>query len=169
MRRSFLALALFVVGCGSRTLADGFDIDTTTDGASTDTGTTTTDGAVNVDGSTPVEPSDGGTVEPERTISCGMDKCSAATEDCCISGGAGAACRPRGSCTRGVALSCSSTASCATGQVCCFRASGMGGAATCTTTCSGGRETFRLCETDSECNAGTTCRGVGFGSLRSCR
>ncbi len=171
--RSWLVLfAVMSVGCGSRTIGDGFDIDTRVveDGAVVDTGSSSTDGAVSSD-STPVDPgTDGGTVEPSATIRCGADTCVASSEDCCVSGGGGggsADCRPKGTCGRGLALSCSSPASCG-GQACCLVVRDGGGTATCQPTCAGGRETQRLCETDADCTMGRRCRNAMFAGLRVC-
>ena len=158
--RILLVTALLMIGCGSRTIDDGYLDDWRADGGETDSAVVVTDTAsINVDTAT---------VEPSRTIRCGSAECNAATQDCCLGPGGGT-CAGRGACMRGASLSCSSAASCPSGNVCCFRFSGMSGKSTCDSTCSG-RGSFQLCDSDSECSGGTRCRdGMLVPGVKTCR
>jgi hypothetical protein len=104
---------------------------------------------------------DGGPVE--GGIVCGPTTCNAATEICCAGFGT-FSCTSPGLCV-GTPLSCSSAASCKTGNVCCFNG-GFGGtaSATCAPFCPG----IQLCAVDAECRPPQTCRPV-FGGYRICR
>ena len=122
-----------------------------TDGTTSDGGMTTTDGSTG-----------GG------KIACGMDACTPATQDCCVSGGMGGAsstCVPNGTCMGGATLKCTDPSACAAGQVCCARFTGGMSGATCSTTCMGG---FRLCTSDAHCNKGEIC-SMGLGGTKYCR
>lgn len=160
--RLLLSIALLTVsglcGCGSRTIDDGYLDDWRADGGEADS-------AVVTDTTSVV---DTGTVEPSRTIRCGMSECNAASEDCCLGGG-GSSCQARGTCMRGASLSCSSAASCSGGQVCCFKFTGMSGKSQCDASCEG-RGSFQLCETDGECPVGNSCReSMIVRGVRVCR
>jgi hypothetical protein len=159
--RSLLMLALSVtVGCGSRTIGDGFDIDTNIpeDGAVTDTGSV---------GTTDSIPPGVDTGVSSSSIRCGMmASCTSPAEDCCLSLGGAAECRPRGTCGRGAALSCSSPANCG-GQVCCLSFRDGGARATCQPMCGGRDQT--LCETDADCTMGRRCRTSMIGGVRVCQ
>jgi hypothetical protein len=100
---------------------------------------------------------------PEGGILCGTTYCSSATEECCANI-TGLQCVAKGTCTGGT-LSCSSSASCGTGQVCCF--GGLGGGsptASCQFFCVG----IILCATDAECSGSQRCQPA-FGGYRTCR
>lgn len=152
--RSVLVLAFMAAGCGSRTIGDGFDIDTTipADGA-VDTASGGDSIGPNVD------------TGPSAIIRCGMDSCAAAIEDCCVSM-AGSECRPKGTCGRGATLSCSGSSSCG-GQACCLSFRDGGAFATCQPMCAGRDQ--RLCDTDADCTMGRRCRDSMFGGFRVCR
>jgi hypothetical protein len=152
--------ALFVVvltlGCGTRTIDDGYLDEWRDGGVLPDDTSPASDTATTID------------TAPVANITCGMTTCDASSQDCCVTM-AGAKCAARGTCSGfGAALSCSSPKSCPAGNVCCFRASGTGGAAKCESSCMGGRTTFPLCETDADCTGGTRCQSL-FGGLRGCR
>lgn len=152
---SGLLCAVFAVGCGSRTIDDGYLDDWRTDA-----------GALPVDsGATDAVVVDTATVEPPDGVRCGSTECTAGSEECCLTMG-GASCVAIGAC-RGASLTCSSTASCSAGKVCCFRVGGAGGRAACEGECNG-RGAFRLCESDAECMMGQRCRDLP-GGVRGCR
>lgn len=162
-------LACVALGCGGRTSTDDyFNAATAGDDAAVGAPDTAPgDAPVGLDAEPPVVP-DSGTVTPEPPIACGMTSCDPASQECCIRrapGGTSQSCVPRGSCERGVALSCSAS-SCASGQVCCLRVRMDGAAATCTPMCSG-RGAFRLCTSDAECPMGQRCRATELG-VRAC-
>ena len=97
-------------------------------------------------------------------ILCGASSCDPAVQDCCASFGT-FTCVDKGKCTTGAPLSCSSSASCKAGDVCCF-SGGFGGApsATCQPICF----TIQLCQSSAECLGGRRCRPV-FGGYKVCR
>jgi hypothetical protein len=166
MRSLLVLTSLLAMACGSRTIGDGFDIDTNIP----EDGAVTTDTAT-IPGSDAIVPgTDGGTVEPSPTIRCGMSTCVATSQECCVTAAAGggtAVCQAREAPCRGVALSCTSPAGCG-GQTCCLVFMDGGGTATCQPTCMGGRGTQALCETDADCTGGRRCRNAMFGGLRVC-
>ena len=129
-------------------------------------------------------------VVTKTTIACGASTCSAPAQECCVtastggssgasgsssgggssgSPGVGETCVAKGKCNGDLALSCSSSASCTGGQLCCVDTNGGVGAttATCEATCptTGGRP-IQLCATDAECKAGT-CKASQYG-LKIC-
>ena len=91
-------------------------------------------------------------------------------------GGAAEKCVAKGKC-QGLALTCTSAASCTNGDVCCLSFGGGGGTsgATCKKTCGGGGGGggggVQLCGSDSECPQGDTCESGGqiAGGLKTCR
>jgi hypothetical protein len=104
------------------------------------------------------------TVEP-TSPTCGAMKC-ATGEVCCVApadktdAGLIGACGAASSCT-GYALSCSITADCPSGQVCCGDLGGTPATATCQTSCSSTDD--QLCGTVAECPSGDACRGYPYG------
>ncbi|MEO6420110.1 MAG: hypothetical protein ABIP39_11910, partial [Polyangiaceae bacterium] len=128
--------------------------------------------AVILDASTPPTPMTG--------ITCGMTSCDSATQECCLTvmggGGpmAGGTCTAKGACMGGLALTCSSSASCAMGDVCCVNFTQTGGTATCQPSCmgggggGGGGGGIQLCATDAECPMGEAC-SMGPGGFKACR
>ncbi len=180
-----LAFACFLAGCGARTVLDSSGGEATTEvdsGISPDGGSIAQDdGVISIDGGevdagseagvTEVEPVD--VAPPPPRIPCGTTSCDPTTEECCLSpgpGGGSAACKARGTCSGGVAITCSSSASCKPGEVCCLSGGPGGGTATCTTTCGGGPGpggSVILCATDAECRAGERCRPTPLG-FRAC-
>ncbi|GAC1539762.1 MAG: hypothetical protein NVS3B10_04490 [Polyangiales bacterium] len=105
-------------------------------------------------------PIDGG---GEAGITCGGGvSCDPATQDCCASpGGGGLACVAKGTCG-GIPITCSSAASCPSGDVCCFNFGG--GGATCAPSCGG----IQLCAVDAECRPPLRCQPLIAG-FRVCR
>jgi hypothetical protein len=110
-------------------------------------------------------------------IACGkVLTCDSKTQDCCLD--APAVCAAKGTCTGG-SLSCSDTASCASG-VCCVMTvradagaadGGDGGGATVSATCEAAckKGELQLCATTADCKvAGDECRR-GPGGLLGCR
>ena len=99
----------------------------------------------------------------ETGILCGgLAACDPGAQDCCVSPSSGSfACVPKGTCG-GIPISCSSAASCPTGDVCCFGFGG--GGATCTTSCGG----IQLCALDAECAPLLRCRPAIAG-FRVCQ
>jgi hypothetical protein len=192
-RRSLFALVLVtVMACGGSVSPSGDEGDTGggtddssgpgLDGTTSDTGGTTTDGgakdgtigsdAIGVDGITPGDavppPADG--PAPGR-ISCGPGvTCDAASQECCVAfgGGGGSKCIAKGGACSGAALSCSSAASCPSGDVCCAGRDPSGAiTSTCEPTkCSGTEQ--QICATDAECGPGGRCRDA-IGGFRTCR
>jgi hypothetical protein len=106
---------------------------------------------------------DAATVQP---IACGAATCNAATEECCLGlgGGAASTCAPIGGCTGGVPLSCSGSASCTAGDVCCLTLGAQGPTATCQPTCNAGVvPSIRLCGSNADCATGERCRPTAIG------
>jgi hypothetical protein len=103
---------------------------------------------------------------PPPVITCGATSCSPTSQECCFTGGGGASCVPQGKC-QGIAIQCSSAASCTGGEVCCA-AGGNGGSptATCAPACTGGPQ---LCASDDECQNGGACRPLGKSGVAICR
>ncbi|MEO7093752.1 MAG: hypothetical protein ABI175_10915 [Polyangiales bacterium] len=99
----------------------------------------------------------------EGGITCGPTTCNAATEICCAGFGT-FSCTAPGACG-GTPLSCSSAASCKSGNVCCFNGGGGAASATCQPFCFGG---VQLCAGDAECRPPQICRPV-FGGFNVCR
>jgi hypothetical protein len=58
----------------------------------------------------------------------------------------------------GLSLTCTGTANCSGGEVCC--GSLIGGGATCEPSCNGG---YQLCQSDSDCPSGDSCKRTLFG------
>jgi hypothetical protein len=137
------------------TAPDVIEIDTTPDVIEFDSGI-----EVGFDTGIDGGPIDGG-------IHCGPTgvDCDPATQECCAMFGGSFSCVAKGTCG-GFPLSCSSAASCPTGDVCCLEFGGGGtGSASCTPGfCPG----IQLCATSAECPTGTRCRRL-FGGYRSCR
>ena len=115
-------------------------------------------------------PQDGGILPvdagpPSTSIACGTTTCDSTTQDCCVSfqRGAGTSCVAHGTCS-GIPLTCTGSANCSGGDVCC--ASLGGGGASCQPTCAGTGGfggSFQLCNSDSDCPSGDHCRMSPFG------
>jgi hypothetical protein len=131
---------------------------------------------------------------PTKTapIACGSTSCDGATQDCCITVGGGggggsstaggpgggapssAVCTPKGKCDGDIALSCSSTASCASGQVCCANLNADAPTAVCQASCGGGGGggggggVQQLCASDKDCPMGRRCQDTEAG-FKFCR
>jgi hypothetical protein len=138
-------------GTGDRDLgADPTDADTDTDlGSTEDMGED--DGGSDVDAG----PDDAGS--SAGTIECMGSTCEAATEECCITGGAGGAmamCIPAGDTCTGGTATCDGPEDCGGGEVCCATREGLGGvSAACTTdACGGGFTSFELCHDAADCS-----------------
>jgi hypothetical protein len=124
-------------------------------------------------------PDTGGSSGGGGPIACGkVPTCDSKTQDCCLD--APAVCAAKGTCT-GSVLSCSDTASCTTGSVCCAAVvkddagadAGDGGGAgstinaACASSCTKGE--LQLCATTADCVVpGDVCR-KGAGGLLGCR
>jgi hypothetical protein len=76
-----------------------------------------------------------------------MQTCDVATEECCLTT-IGASCVSTGACN-GAALSCTDSANCTSGEVCCAELRGGPPKATCAATCGGGGVV--LCNTSADC------------------
>ena len=118
-----------------------------------------------------------------KPITCGAIACDGATQECCITVGGGpgggggggsttsaggppsdpttATCTPKGKCGGDIALSCSSAASCAGGEVCCADLNADAPAATCQPKCPRGNS--QLCTSDKDCTKGRTCQDTQAG------
>jgi hypothetical protein len=92
-----------------------------------------------------------------------METCNGATQECCV-GFSGAKCVAKGGCGGGSTFTCSDSASCPSGQVCCASRTGMSGGASCKPTCDMG---LVLCATDAECKDGQRCN-TGLGGFKYC-
>jgi hypothetical protein len=172
-----VAFASAIAACdaGDDTVAPNYRTDSGGGGGSDDV-TTTTDG-------TPTQPLPDTGATPDTTppgprILCGQQlTCTPGSEDCCL-GGAGATCKPTGTCP-GSSLACSGAASCNSGETCCGTTSLFDGGladggnatkivATCTSgaTCAAGK--VQLCDQSTECTGGLECRRSS-GGARECR
>jgi hypothetical protein len=142
-------------------------------------------------GSAPASPGGGPSSGPgaspgattTKPITCGAVSCDGATQECCITVGGGpggpggggstssaggppsdptvATCTPKGKCGGDIALSCSSAASCVSGQVCCVDLSADAPAAMCQASCPRGNA--QLCTSDKDCTRGRTCQDTQAG------
>lgn len=103
------------------------------------------------------------------TIVCGGDVCDLTSEECCVPFGAEGSCVPAGTCENAASFSCSSSAQCDEGEVCCFSGGGGPGtdpSAECAPQCGGGGPNgggLQLCETEAECEDGEPCEEAPFG------
>lgn len=98
-------------------------------------------------------------------VTCGGDKCDAATESCCVSVG-GFACIANTRACNGAVLDCTSADDCAGGAVCCLTfTSPTGSASVCKDRCSGMNQDSerQLCSTDAECMGNRRCVPTVFG------
>jgi hypothetical protein len=130
------------------------DAATVSDGAAARDSAVSADGAIGPDGA----PGDAGS----RTIACGATACDATREECCAQGG-GSSCTAIGACTGGIPLSCSSGASCATGDVCCLALGRAGPTSTCAANCGAVGAGAQLCASNSECAPREQCRAALAG------
>lgn len=103
------------------------------------------------------------------TIVCGGDVCDLASEECCVPFGAEGTCVATGTCENAATFTCSSSAQCEEGEVCCFSGGGGPGtdpSAECAPQCGGGGPMgggLQLCETAAECEDGEPCEEAPFG------
>lgn len=83
-------------------------------------------GKIDEDSSTPVSctPVSGGLPCDAKKVYCGTASCDGSTQDCCVDTQNGSSsCVAKGTCTK-AGLGCDEAGDCATGEVCCFSASG---------------------------------------------
>ncbi len=183
-RFSSIALCcVLLAGCGARTILEESAFAEPADGAVP--GTPGSDGAVGSETgtTTPVDPgasTDAGTSTPGNPgtptapIGCGRGACDPTTHECCIrispNDGHESACTPKGTCSDGIALSCSSPTGCTSGQLCCLDFSDEKDTprAICRSSCEG-RERLRLCNADSDCRDRERCRPTRIGVMACIR
>jgi hypothetical protein len=190
---STLVVGLTTLGCGGKILDDGSlpgGSSGSTAGAPTSSqggpSGTATPPATSPGG--PGGPGVGPTPPKTTAIVCGGSSCDAATQECCITVGGGggggssstaggpggdppstAMCTPIGKCGGDIALSCSSTASCASGQTCCADLNTDAPTAVCQASCGGGGGgNVQLCASDKECPTGRICQDTRAG-FKFCR
>ena len=177
MRAFLLASIVGVVSaCGGSVEPEAEQSVDSSSTTTTDSDTTVTDSTIGMtsDGETPIADAETPTTDGSMpttdsggtgTIKCGTETCNGATQECCV-GFSGSKCVAKGGCGGGSTFTCSDTASCPSGQVCCAeRTSSGGGGASCKTTCSMG---VVLCSKDSECKMGERCV-AGLGGFKFCR
>ncbi len=113
------------------------------------------------DSSTPIPcaPVSGGLPCDADKVYCGATSCDATTEDCCVDTRNGSStCGAKGSCTGKAGLGCDEAGDCATGEVCCFSASGATPTgALCQTGPCGFGDYSQSCRSDSECAGSGQC------------
>ena len=113
----------------------------------------------------PPPPIDAG---PPPAIKCGNTTCNAQSQQCCISQ-QGASCVSTGNCNGGIALSCSSSANCASGEVCCATLGGGTPSAKCASTCGNPPQAIQVCAKKSECKPNQNCIAIPQGQgLKVC-
>jgi hypothetical protein len=163
--------------CGGRTMLADLPTDASVapdGGTSKDGGVIGQDGGVIVfDGGVPMPdasppPIDAG--PPPGIIQCGTSVCNGSTETCCVTYNGqtlNETCTPQGQC-QGASFDCSGASSCPPGEVCCGSFSQTSQGAQCVSTCQGGWQHPQICETDTECPQGETCRSSPFG-FKVCR
>ena len=190
-----------VVACGGKTALDDLSAGTAGTGTGSGAGGGGATGSGGVtggsgSGSTGTSgsvsgPPSAGPAPASAAITCGKTSCNLATQDCCIQDASGvASCTTKGQC-QGVALSCTSSANCVNGEVCCVQLDQGSQAASCQTSCDSGPGggpgdpggdpgdpgdpgggpgdgpggAFRLCASTAECAKGETCQRtpLGFG------
>ena len=150
-RASFAATIVAAVACGGAVEDSNIPLDgsTTSNDGQPQQGDATSvgDATQQADTSTGVQP-----------IPCGMGpSCDPSTQVCCGTQ-QGASCTPIGQC-KGISFSCTSSANCSNGDVCCGSAMGMSIQAKCAPMC--GAQQAQLCLNDNECKQpGYTCRSV---------
>jgi hypothetical protein len=105
-----------------------------------------------------------GDTAPTNSMQCGAVRCDAASQECCITAGAGVCIAKGGTCA-GARYGCTSPTNCASGQVCCTSGAGTGGAS-CTAT--GSCPSSHLCDSDANCSGALkACCPVGSG-IKAC-
>ncbi len=124
-------------------------------------------------GPPPPPPFDGGVVDaspppfdagPPPTFNCGNQSCNTGTQVCCVKQQS-VSCVPQGTCIGGVPLSCTGSASCSKGQVCC---AGQGGA-TCQSSCPNPPQGIQLCNSKADCKPNQNCISIPQGQgLKVC-
>lgn len=156
-------------GCGGRTISGSEEQGSATGGTAGDSAASGGKGASTGSSGGNATAAGGGTTGQEPEIACGTDLCDAETMDCCV-GANSSACVVKGSC-EGVTFSCSSSASCAEGQVCCAHVD-LGEQrleSTCRESCGGSDgPTIQFCVSDSECRNGEVC-AESYGLQGVCR
>ncbi len=105
-------------------------------------------------------------------IPCGTTNCDPESQTCCLEFMTGTrSCVAKAACNDGgLSITCSSPASCPTGDVCCasYSGGGIGGAkVSCTSpsACMG----FELCETKADCPSDEICEMSPFMGFKICR
>jgi hypothetical protein len=188
-----LGTLALVAACGGKILDDG-SVTAISGGPGTSPTGSAGGGPGATTGNAPSSPTGGPSSGPgtgptptpsTKPIACGGGSCDGATQECCITVGGGpggggstssaggppsdptmATCTPKGKCGGDIALSCSSAASCVSGQVCCADLSADAPAATCQPSCA--RGDAQLCVSDKDCPMGRTCQDTQVG-FKFCR
>jgi len=171
VRRAYAIVSLAAVACGGSVASSD---DTSLDGSTSTSNDATTS---SLDGST--TGSDGGVVTvdagpPVQPVACGDAGCDPSTQVCCVTvkgpQNIQQQCVANGSC-QGSSFSCTGSANCPNGEVCCadFQGGGGGGSVTttCKSQCAGGFQEPQLCQSAAECPPGDQCRQI-FGGLKAC-
>jgi hypothetical protein len=171
----------WVVGCGGKSVQEGALDDAAAPDAAVEDGTTGVDAAPGPAHPGPVDAgtaTDDGPVDDVgscdaggRAIACASGCCEVGSGVCCYPRRGGAACTAPTACLDGMLLECSSAASCAAGQVCCFGRVAFGlQASRCMTECGAWPFAAQICATDAECGAKAPCGMANklVGDLRFC-
>jgi hypothetical protein len=109
-------------------------------------------------GPPPPPPIDAGP-PPITTINCGNTTCNSQSQQCCITQ-QGSSCVAPGKCNNGIALSCTGSANCSNGQLCCATLGGGAASAKCASTCGNPPQAIQICQKKSECKPNQNCIAV---------
>jgi hypothetical protein len=104
----------------------------------------------------PPPPFDAGSPPP---LTCGNTTCNPQSQQCCITQN-GSSCVLTGTCNGGIALSCTGSASCAKGQVCCATLGGGGANAKCASSCGNPPQAIQICNSKADCKPNQNCISV---------
>ena len=183
MRSVLLILSCAVLpcaaGCGGSVVVDGTgdggsSTDSTTSSSSPSGGgggaTVTTGGGAGSTGTDTTTGTGTTTTTTSAPIACGDTSCDGATQQCCASMN-GAKCISPGDPCQGITLTCSSSANCDPGEICCasFGNGPDDAQATCKKECGGPGPGggVQLCASDAECKNGGKCE-QGPGGFFTC-
>jgi hypothetical protein len=167
---------LSLVGCGGdeATIVDESDTmteetsitdSTTEETAQVDSGGGETTGEGGTDAPATDAPSDAPATDAPAdtaapTIKCGTMGCNPSTQVCCVpTVGGMASCIDKAATCAGGKLACASPDTCGGGQKCCLSAAGSAGGSECKASCNMAES--EMCDDNSDCAMGKTCKNIG--------
>lgn len=112
-----------------------------------------------IDGGPPPPPPIDAGPPPPPPLNCGNSTCNVQSQQCCITQ-QGSSCVSIGNCNGGIALSCTGSASCGKGQVCCATLGGGGANAKCAPSCGNPPQAIQICNAKSDCKPNQNCISV---------